>query len=252
MRRPLVLLYHGFGNRVPAQDPYHLFLPLEDLERQIRFLLRFLRPIDLSTYVEGWRLGRWPPRSFLLTIDDGYVSTLDAADLLSQLQVPGVVFVPAAALGGSSRWLEGMPDERILDDQQLRRLQELGLDVGVHAMDHRPLPGLPPAALLWQVVTSREVLSAILGANVTSFAYPEGRFDGAAVAAVRDAGYSVAFSVHEGGSANPFTVTRIPINRRDSLTTLFVKLLPGYQDLYRRSAGRHGLRRLAARVALQR
>jgi peptidoglycan/xylan/chitin deacetylase (PgdA/CDA1 family) len=251
-RTPLVLMYHGFGTRPAEADPYNLFVPVEDFERQLRMLTRYFRPLDLDGFMSGIERGRWPSRSFLVTIDDGFVSVLeDAAPLLARHSVPAVAFVCPGRFGGSSGWMEETADEDLLDADGVRALREHGIEVGVHSMDHTLLPDLPAEELRRQVVESRAALADVLGVEPRSFAYPEGRFDGAAVRAVREAGYAVAFSVDEGGFGR-FTVPRVPVNTKDSSLTFAVKLVPGFKAIERMSVGHPGVRRVAAKLAGQR
>ncbi|MDP9342251.1 MAG: polysaccharide deacetylase family protein [Actinomycetota bacterium] len=248
---PLVLMYHGFGTRTPDADPQNLFVPVADFERHLRLIRRLYRPLDLDAYLAGWDRGRWPVRSVLVTMDDGYVSTLDdAAPLLERYGVPAVAFVCPGRFGSASEWMVQSGGEPLLTAEQVKELPEYGVEVGVHGMDHTTLPGLTDEELYAQVVRSQDELAAVLGTTPRAFAYPEGKFDDAAVRAVRDAGYAVAFSVQEGSGR--FTVPRRAINTRDSAVTFGVKLLPGYARLERMSAGRPGIRRLAARLARQR
>jgi peptidoglycan/xylan/chitin deacetylase (PgdA/CDA1 family) len=245
-----VLLYHGFGSRSPLQDPHHLFVPPQDLDRQLRFLVRRFTPLDLGAYLRGLARGSWTGRTFLFTMDDGYVSTLEvAAPLLARHRVPAVVFVCPGRLGGTSAWMPAMSGERLLDEEQVRELPRLGIEVGVHGMDHTILAGLDGGELRAQVAGARERLADVTGTVPRAFAYPEGVFDGPAVRAVREAGYQVGFSVFRG--AGRYAVTRRPVTRRDSMVTFAAKLLPGYQQLERMSTGHRWLRRSVAWIVRQ-
>jgi peptidoglycan/xylan/chitin deacetylase (PgdA/CDA1 family) len=250
-RPPLVLVYHGFGQRTREEDPHNLFVAEEDFERQLRLLRRMFRPLDLREYMLGWKRQKWPPRSVLITIDDGYESILScAAPILARYRFPASVFVPASKLAGTSSWMPKMPNERLVTPADLRELRRLGIEIGVHGMNHVPLPGLSPATLHTEVSGARTALASILGETPASFAYPEGKFDEASVRAVEEAGYSVAFSVHLGGTR--FTIRRVPIDRLDSIIAFSVKLVPGYQALYRATTGNRRLRRGAAWLSGQR
>ena len=244
-------MYHAFGRPSGGADPHHLFVSVEDLDRQLRLIKRFFRPIGLRDYVGGWESGRWPPRSLLITIDDGYSSTLTrAAPILAAHRVPAVLFVPPASLGSTSAWMDEMPDERILTPDELRSVTRFGIEVGVHGMDHRPLSGLDQQELLRQVEGSKGALAEIMGSDPVAFAYPQGIFDAAAVEAVKDAGYSVAFAVLQGGGRH--AITRRPVTPRDSLPAFCAKLLPGFERAWAMTAGNRPLRRLAARALRQR
>jgi peptidoglycan/xylan/chitin deacetylase (PgdA/CDA1 family) len=238
-------MYHGFGTRSRGDDPHNLFVPVDDLERQIRLVARLFRPLDLSGYLEGLRRGRWPSRSILVTIDDGYVSTLEvAAPLLRRHRVPAVLFALPGLLGGTTAWMPDLPPEPLLSAEQLRELRGFGIEIGAHGLDHRLLPGLAPEELRRQVAGARDGVAAVTGAPPRAFAYPEGAIDDATLEAVREAGYEVAFSVHRGGGR--YSVPRIPVTTRDSFLTFGGKLLPGYRRLERAVRGRP--RRVAARL----
>src|SRR4051812_6898891 len=122
MTAPRVWLYHAFDRRTPAQDPENLFVDPDVFSRQLGHLAATgWAPLDLDGWL-GWLAGRpTPRRSYLLTIDDGYVSTLEqAAPLLARHRVPAVLFVPPARLGGTSAWMSFMPDEPLLAPDRLR------------------------------------------------------------------------------------------------------------------------------------
>jgi peptidoglycan/xylan/chitin deacetylase (PgdA/CDA1 family) len=248
--RGRVLMYHGFGRRPPDADPYNLFVSAEDFERQVRFLARFFQPLDLTSFLRGLRTGRWPARSVLVTIDDGYVSTLEfAAPLLARYSVPAVAFLCPGRLGGRSSWIREMPEEPLLTAPQVRELPRFGIEVGAHGLDHTLLAGLDRGDLRAQVHGAAEALADLLGTRPRAFSYPEGEFDDAAVQAVRDAGYEVAFSVHMDGGR--FAVPRRDVNARDAFTTFAVKLMPGFSWV-ERSVRHRRLWRVAARLLGQR
>ncbi len=243
-------MYHGFGRRPPAADPFNLFVPEEDFERQIRYLARFYRPLDLTAFLGGLRAGRWPKRAVLVTIDDGYISTLEiAGPILARHRVPAVAFICPGRLGGRSSWMLRMPDEDLMTASQVRELSGFGIEPGSHGMDHTLLTGLDRGDLVRQVDGSAQALADLAGNRPRAFSYPEGAFDDAAVRAVRDSGYEVAFSVRVDGGR--FAVSRRGVNARDAFSTFAVKLMPGFTRL--RGAVQHPrLRRVAARVLGQR
>ncbi|HEY3238125.1 MAG TPA: polysaccharide deacetylase family protein, partial [Acidimicrobiia bacterium] len=234
-----------------GDDPHNLFVAERDFARQLGILAGNWRALDLDGYLEALRSGRWPRRSFLLTIDDGFISTLEiAAPLLSRFHLPAVLFVCPGLVGHRSSWMPEMPDEGLLTAEQIRTLGGAGMEIGVHGMDHVLLQGLDPAQLRRQVEEAKESVEAITGTAARAFAYPEGVFDRDSLKAVRDAGFAVGFSVHRDGG--PFAIPRRPINTRDSMATFRAKLLPGFNRLWSMSDGHPVIRRAAARLAGQR
>ena len=244
-------MYHGFGTRPAEADPFNLFVPVEDFERHLRVIRRYLKPLDLGGFIAGLTTRRWPGRSVLVTMDDGYRSVLtEAAPRLRAAGIPAVAFVCPGRFGGESSWIEETSDEPLLTADEIARLPEFGFDVGVHSMDHTRLPGIPPEELHRQVGDARDALAEVMGERSRAFAYPEGLWDEAAVHAVKRAGYETAFSVDEG--SDRFTVTRTAVNAWDSQLTFLTKLVPGFARLERMTTDNPRLRRAAARLFGQR
>jgi len=241
-------MYHGFGNRTPAQDPHNLFVREDALRQQLSSLAaRGWTALDLDGYLAGLERGRWPARSYLLTIDDGYPSTIElAAPVLRRRGVPAVLFIPPGRLGGTSAWMPEMPAEPIMNADLLREASAYGIEVGVHGWDHADMVGMDSAELGRHVVDSRTELADLLGTTPRSFAYPRGVYDAAAHAAVRDAGYAVSFAVHDG--AGRWAVTRTDVNSLDTERSFALKLSPLWPAAYGLARRLPAVRRTAHRL----
>ena len=249
MSRPRVLMWHGFEQRDDADDPYRVFVRPEAFARQLDALAaRGSHFLDLDGYLEGLRTGRWPARSVLVTIDDGYVSTLtQAAPLLAARGVPAVLFALAGRLGGRSVWMPGMEDEPLLDRDGLRALEAHGVRVEVHGWDHALLPGLPPAELRRQVADARAALADLLGRPPGAFAYPSGQHDAAARRAVRDAGYACGFAVHDAADGR-WALRRVDVNPTDTDLSFALKAEPLWPLAYATAGRVAPLRRAVHRL----
>lgn len=229
---PRVWLYHGFGLRHREGDPHNLFVSDRDLRSQLVLLkARGWCAVDLDgwlAHLGGRNVGR---RCFLVTIDDGYVSTLDvAAPILRDLGVPAVLFVPPAHLGATSSWMPAMPNEPLIRPDGLRDLAEFGIEVGSHGHDHARMVGLSRSDLLRNTTHAAECLADLVGYRPRAFAYPEGAHDRAAVSAVRAAGYATAFSIRgvnvDGGRDRRFAAPRVDVNATDTARTFRMKVSP--------------------------
>jgi peptidoglycan/xylan/chitin deacetylase (PgdA/CDA1 family) len=221
---PLVLMYHGFGQRSSSQDPQNLFVPAATFEAQLRSLLqRGRKPLDEAAFLEGIRRGgRWPAGSFLVTIDDGYTSTLDvAAPVLARLRIPAVMYALTGLLGATSRWMPEMPDEALLDRDGLRELPNWGVSVGLHGLDHLSLAGQSADELRRQTVEARQQLTEVTGQVPASFAYPFGHQDAAARQAVAEAGFEAAFAIYSADG--PLAFPRVDVNALDTPRTFRLK-----------------------------
>lgn len=98
---------------------------------------------------------------------------------------------------------------------QVRRLRQLGMDVGAHTVSHPILARVAPDAAHAEIRSSRSHLEGILGSRVSLFAYPNGvpqrDYSGLHVEMVRDCGFSAAVSTAWGAASSrsdPFQLPR--------------------------------------------
>jgi peptidoglycan/xylan/chitin deacetylase (PgdA/CDA1 family) len=81
--------------------------------------------------------------------------------------------------------------------EQVRAAREF-TTFGGHTHTHAIMRGLPPKRLQFEIETCRDRLAEQIGITPRVFAYPSGAFDEAAKAAVRQAGFNLAFSTLPG------------------------------------------------------
>lgn len=155
---------------------------------QVRF--RGWNFVSLSSYVAGLRNGTTQTqRLAAVTFDDGWRDNFDfAVPVLMEMQIPATIFVVSGAM-------DGVSDDRRMTVTQLRELAGFGITVGAHSRTHPRLTSLNAVCLKSEVWGSRSDLQDQLGAEVSFFAYPGGRFNQVVVDAVQSAGYSAACSV---------------------------------------------------------
>lgn len=245
---PVVLMYHGFAEAPPAHDPYCLVVTRERLAEQLGVLRRGERSAtDLDGYLDAVARPR-RPRRVLVTIDDGYQSVADiAAPMLAEAGVPALLFVPPGRLGTTSAWMDDFADEPLMDADTLRRMPAFGIEIGCHGWDHTVMVELSDAELRRHTVEARDALADLTGTVPRAFAYPEGRYDDRALAAVEAAGFEVAFSVHD--DAGRFAISRVDVNSTDTPSTFRLKMVPGYRRLWRLANRATVVRRTVRRVA---
>jgi peptidoglycan/xylan/chitin deacetylase (PgdA/CDA1 family) len=201
-----VLCYHRFS---PGAEPgrSRMVMPVAQFEAQLAWLQRegwtVLRLADLEAFFEGRRA--LPPRSVLITVDDGWESFhRHAWPVLQRLGLPATLFVTTDLVGTR----DGMAWA------QLRELAQSGLiDIQAHGRTHRnltqALPGETDAA--WRRALRDELRQpralierqlADVGVRVRHLAYPYGAVNEAVLEAVVAEPYTLAFTVRAGG--NPF------------------------------------------------
>jgi len=110
-RRARVLMYHGVCASEPAAAPFAgrgKQVPAADFERQMRWLERHMRPIGIEELVACLESGRsLPPRSVVVTLDDGYRNNHDVAlPILARHRIPAVVYVTTGFVEGAPFWVD--------------------------------------------------------------------------------------------------------------------------------------------------
>jgi peptidoglycan/xylan/chitin deacetylase (PgdA/CDA1 family) len=211
-----ILCYHQFGTG--SASP--MVMPPDLFEEQMRYLkrngYRMISPETLEGFL-SFR-SRIPRKSVILTIDDGYRSFLEVAyPVLKRFGFTATLFVYTDYIGMSPKALSW-------DD--LRFLKAEGFTIGSHSVSHSDLTrareGESPEQTLRRIRTevylSKAILDRELGQDTRCFSYPFGRSDQRVEAMVRQAGYTMAFSVDRGNNpffSNPLDLNRDMIVKRD-------------------------------------
>lgn len=103
----------------------------------------------------------------------------------------------------------------MMTEAQLLQLSEAGHEVGSHSLTHPIMPLCDDARLVDETRQSRRLLGEIVNRPIRSFCYPDGAWDARCVAAVQEAGYSVAVTTNWGlnsRTASPFQLRRCDMN----------------------------------------
>jgi peptidoglycan/xylan/chitin deacetylase (PgdA/CDA1 family) len=90
------------------------------------------------------------------------------------------------------------PDELVLGWPRLRELAGEGVTLAPHTRTHPLLPRLDPASFDAEIAGSRDDLAKMTGSDTAAFAYPAGANSPQVAAAVRAAGFRVAFTTARG------------------------------------------------------
>jgi GT2 family glycosyltransferase/peptidoglycan/xylan/chitin deacetylase (PgdA/CDA1 family) len=230
-RRCPALLYHHVG---PAQSgmPASLTVSPERFERHMRFLHR-----RGYTAISAGRWLDWmeaavplPPRSFVLTFDDGYADLADYAfPVLRRLGFSATVFVVADMIGRSNEWDApvGAPVHRLLDWQSLMKWSTEGIEIGSHTSTH---VALDDDSALDEIHRSRITLEEGLQTEVRTFAYPWGIAPPRARVAAATS-YSLAFGIGDGVNTlatDPSLQRRTMVQCSDTLLDLQLRASLGW------------------------
>lgn len=164
---------------------------------------------------------RPPPRTFVITIDDGHRDGItNALPILQRFGFVATYFVVMGRIHQSP----------YLNAADLQTLANDGMEIADHTMDHHNVGRLHGSALAWQIDGAAQAIRQITGRAPTTFAYPSGEWSLEAVGAVQSADLGMAVTTKEGVLetwANRFLVPRLRVS--PSLTPgELLHLLSGY------------------------
>ena len=122
-----------------------------------------------------------PPRSVILTFDDGFADFAAAAwPLLRDQGWPVCVYLPTGPVGGLENWRgQASPPRPLMGWDVIERLAGAGVTFGAHTVSHPDLLALDPAARRAELLQSRDTIATRLGRAPAHFAPPYGRSDAA-------------------------------------------------------------------------
>ncbi len=130
-------------------------------------------------------------RTAVITFDDGYLNFYEnALPVLQQHGLTATVFVTSGYLGRAGDWETGgeYPSWMLMTPQQVAQAHAAGIEIGGHSVNHLDLTQAG-SRLQSDVTGNRQQLEDIIGAPVTEFAYPFGRYNRRVMAALTEAGF---------------------------------------------------------------
>ena len=193
-----VLSYHKFS----LTESDRMTVRKDTFEEQMKFLKdNGYRVITLDQLLDFLDFkGQIPPKSVVITIDDGWRSTYDIAyPILRQYGYPATLFVYTDLITGSRKTLSW---------NMVKELSENGIDIEQHTKTHRDLSRMNEKEsfkeylddLEKEFTQSARLFKRKLNKEVRYVAYPYGETNRLVIALLKKLGYRAAFTVKRGGS----------------------------------------------------
>lgn len=160
-----------------------------------------------------------PPKSVLLTFDDGYRDFYTQAyPILSKHHLKATVFVVTGLL---DRY------QYLRSEEVVALSQDAQVTIASHTLYHPDLKTLR-ADLAWgEISEGKQVLEKLIAKKVDYFAYPFGAFNEQTVVMVQDSGFKMAFTTQYGQTHQTESLLlspRVRISGYDSLSDFGHKL----------------------------
>ena len=227
------LVRETFQRRTVTILGYHQLTPaIADVH--FTTLRRHYAPIRLQDYMEARRmnrLDRLPPKSLVITIDDGHKSIYRLKDVFAKHRIPVTVFLCSGFVETARRfWFSapGLSEERrqqlkeVPDEARLAALRAMGFDESVefgdrdaltlcqirdlqplvdfeaHSVTHPILSQCSDAKSEQEITSCRVDLEQRLEAPVRAFAFPNGSYSRRELRYLQRAGYECAVTTRPG------------------------------------------------------
>lgn len=229
-----VLMYH----RIQPTTQDGLTLRTDTLADQLAWLIvQGFQFVTGSHVVAHLRQGAsLPPRPVLVTFDDAYTDLVEhALPILRKYQVPAVVFVPTAHVGGANAWDDGRYP--ILSAIALQTLPGYGIELAYHSHHHLNYRELRADAVRNDLRLMIQAAKDMQLPCLPLLAYPYGAYPKQAgpfqnlVAALTAAGMVGACRIGNRHNplplVDPYRIQRLDIRGDESFTDFARKVLQG-------------------------
>jgi len=236
----VILMYHAFAQDGERASQY--VIPRRRFTQQMRWLQWSRRPVlrleDLIVLRRQHRVP--PPRSVVITFDDGYADNARVAwPILRRFGLSATIFVVTGLVDKSCLWLDRGPlaERPLLTWQDLRALIRDNIEIGGHTRNHSSLTDLSSADVREEIEGAKRDLEIALSTPITTMAYPNGKHDPVVERLVEEAGYSCAGSSHSGlndPGTPTYALRRTEIRGTDSLLTFILASRYGKTDVFAR------------------
>ena len=228
-----ILTFHALDDRPSVIS----FSPRAFQRGMARLYESGYRTVTLLEAVDCLRRGMpFPERSFVITFDDGYYSVYtEAFPVLQRYGMSATVFLTAGekATAKPASRLPSLNGRSMLAWHEMREMQHWGITFGAHTLTHPDLTRLPSDQIETEICDSKAIIEDALGAPVTCFAYPYGRYDQRSREIVR-LHFACACSDKLGlitASSDPYALERVDtyyLRRDRSFDLMLTRVFPCY------------------------
>lgn len=194
--RVAVLGYHEFSE---TEEETEMRIRTSKFRRQMETLRDLELPVISMDEFQKWKRGEadLPPRSVLITIDDGWKSVYtDAFPILREFGYPFTLFLYTNYIDGGGK---------ALTTTMIKEMQKHGATIGSHSVGHpypatlkehrREGPDAYDKFLRTQMGDSKRFLEAKFGGKISTYAYPGGFHTEEMFPLAREFGYEQLFTV---------------------------------------------------------
>lgn len=190
-----VIYYHRVVKDLSEAGKHGIYVTAQRFEDHLRFLkkegfktISFEKALEVKkNCVEG--------KFVIITFDDGYEDNYQYAfPLLKKYGFTAIIFLVAQLDHNAWDRQSGEPLARIMNQSQIKEMQEYGIEFGSHTLTHPDLTKISLEDAKKELVDSKNILEKKLGVEIKTLAYPYGNCSGEIKKITCQAGYKFAFA----------------------------------------------------------
>jgi peptidoglycan/xylan/chitin deacetylase (PgdA/CDA1 family) len=188
--RAMVLMYHSISNN---NDKFFKVRPVE-FEKQMAYLHEFnFNVVSLATLEQYLEQGIIPPKTVILTFDDGYEDNFYSAwPILRKYNFPAAIFLTTGLTAGADKITP-------LNLAQMKKMAASGLvDFEPHTVNHPKLTKIDLAEAEKEIALSRDFINRQFKKKSVFFAYPYGSYNDQIIGLLKKLDFRLGFTIEKG------------------------------------------------------
>lgn len=180
-----ILMYHSIGEEKNNDAVISQALFAEQMAFLSREKFNPVTMDELYAYLTDKK--PLPPKPVVLTFDDGYRDTYEAAlPVLKRYGFKSTMFIPAGSIGQQ------------LTLAELKEMKAAGMEIMSHSFTHRELGAMTPKEQADEIIKSKQTLDSLLGQDTRYFCYPNGSYNAETLRLLKENGFKLAVTINPG------------------------------------------------------
>jgi len=169
----------------------------KEFEKQMKYLslqYEFVSLSEVAAHVRGKKTISNP--AVAITFDDGYKNVLSVVPIMRKLKISPTMFVITHR--GKENTSELQTKRDFLSVADLKTLLKNGWEIGSHTRTHPDMAQLNKKQIQDEVQGSKKELQHALKTQVSSIAFPKGKYNKFVLKSAKDAGYKMCLTMNDG------------------------------------------------------
>lgn len=217
VKKASILMYHSID-----YNPVFFTMRPEGFQKQMNYLFKKnYNVVALNKLIEYIKNKNIPPKTVVLTFDDGYEDNyFNAFPVLKKYNFPATIFLATGFVGKKKISKSKGISFQMLNWQQIKEMHNSGLiDFEPHTMSHPKLNQIPLKKAKKEILESKEIIEQNLDKKCRFFAYPYGKYNQEIKESLKKNKFWAAVAIKEGLVLSHDDLFNLKRNSVDSLVS---------------------------------